>query len=67
MNKRIPVFETERVIKRQKEEEAERRAILEYEAMVKELTESFEKTMAEIEEEARRYGHGCNGHPAEEE
>ena len=51
MSKRIPVFETDQAIKRQQEEEAERRAILEYEALVKELTESFEKTMVEIEEE----------------
>lgn len=67
MSERIPVFESERAINRQQEEEAERRAILEYETMVKDLTESFEKTMAEIEEESKRYGHGCNGHPSQEE
>lgn len=48
--------------------EEEKREILEYEALVKELTESWkeveQKTLETIEE-IRRVNHGC-GHPSEE-
>lgn len=60
MNKRIPVYESEKKIE-------EMKAVMEYEALVKDLTESFNKVIQEHEEmmqEARMYGR--NGHPAEE-
>ena len=65
MNERIPVFETERAIKRQQEEEAERLAILEHEAMVKELTESFQEMLYDINNPEYKQC-GCIGHPSEE-
>ena len=45
----------------------EREEILEHEAIVKELTESFEQTMRKIIAEEAQERTGCIGHPAWEE
>ena len=47
--------------------EEEKRAILEHEALVKELTESFEQTMRKIIAEETQERTGCIGHPSWEE
>ena len=47
--------------------EEEKREILEHEALVKELTESFEETMRKIMAEEQYERRGCQGHPAWEE
>ena len=47
--------------------EEEKQAILEHEALVKELTESFEETMRKIMAEEQYEHRGCQGHPAWEE
>lgn len=67
MSKRTPVFEMQKKVI----SEREKKEILEEEALVKRLTESFEQVMKEqetlkqaLEMEARMYGN--SGHPSEE-
>lgn len=46
--------------------EAEKQEILEYEYLVKKLSENFENLIAEREEELRNCCFSKSGHPAEE-